>query len=252
MIKEIKYFLTALMFFTRIPVPEIRDFKQEYSEKSSRYLPLIGIIVGGMGAVIYWGSSRYLPENIAVVLSIISTIIITGGFHEDGFADSCDAFGGGWSKEQILKIMKDSRVGSFGVLGIVMILLLKYQLLVSLIPVTSMIFVIISAHSISRVCAISLLLYSSYVRQDESSKSKSSSQKISFAAMNFAFVIAITPLLLFQKFSIFYSLIPCLLTAFLMSLYFKKRIGGFTGDCLGAVQQVTEVVFYLSILVLSK
>jgi len=129
---QIRYFLTAVLFFTRIPCPKWVDHSPEFINKSSRYFPLVGMVVGGIGALGYFGSQFVLPIDIAIIISMIATVWITGAFHEDGFADVCDGFGGGWTKEKILTIMKDSRLGTFGVSGLIFILGLKFLALLHL------------------------------------------------------------------------------------------------------------------------
>src|SRR6186713_2527843 len=127
--KELRIFFTALMFYTRIPCPKNIDHNPDYLNKASRYFPLIGWIVGGICFGVYYLSSFVFSVEIALILSIIAGILTTGAFHEDGFADVCDAFGGGWTKEKILLIMKDSRLGSYGVIGMMAILFCKFLLL---------------------------------------------------------------------------------------------------------------------------
>src|SRR3569833_79355 len=124
--RETKIFFTALMFFTRIPCPKWVDHSEEYLNKSSKYFPVVGIIVGSISALIFWLFQLFFPVEIALIFSIIASILTTGAFHEDGFADVCDGFGGGWTKDKILLIMKDSRVGAFGVIGLISILAGKY------------------------------------------------------------------------------------------------------------------------------
>ncbi len=102
--REIQIFFAALMFFTRIPCPTWVKHSQETLNKASRYFPLIGWIVGAIGASVFWISSLLFPPVLAVLLSMIATILLTGAFHEDGFADVCDGFGGGWTQEEILRI----------------------------------------------------------------------------------------------------------------------------------------------------
>ncbi|HWY97589.1 MAG TPA: adenosylcobinamide-GDP ribazoletransferase, partial [Bacteroidia bacterium] len=154
--KEIRIFFTALMFFTRIPCPKWVDHSEEYLNKSSKYFPLMGWIVGGFSALIYFGGTYIFPVSIAILLSMVASIWITGAFHEDGLADVCDGFGGGWTKEKILLIMKDSRVGAFGVIGLVMVLLIKYVSLSSIPSMGKLFvpFIIVSAHSLSRFFAV--------------------------------------------------------------------------------------------------
>src|SRR5436190_855381 len=96
--KEIRIFFTALMFFTRIPCPRWVDHSEDYISQSTRYFPLIGIVVGTIGTIIFYIGSFVFPHFIAILLSMIATIIATGAFHEDGLADVCDGFGGGWKK----------------------------------------------------------------------------------------------------------------------------------------------------------
>jgi len=130
--REWNCFLTALLFFTRIPVPKSYQYKETYSSPSSKYLTLIGWIIGGIAGAVFYTTSLLFPIEIAIVLSMISTVFFTGAFHEDGFADVCDGFGGGWGKENILKIMKDSTVGAYALIGTSLLLLLKFNALVAL------------------------------------------------------------------------------------------------------------------------
>ena len=127
--KEIAVFLTAIMFFTRIPCPKNIDHSPEILTKSSRYFSLVGIIVGFFGALVFYVSELLFNDTISILLSMSGTIWITGAFHEDGFADVCDGFGGGWTKEKILTIMKDSRVGTYGIVGLGLLLAIKFNAL---------------------------------------------------------------------------------------------------------------------------
>jgi adenosylcobinamide-GDP ribazoletransferase len=249
--KEIRIFFTALMYFTRIPCPKWVDHSEEYLNKSSRYFPIVGIIVGSISALTYWVFQLILPVDIAILLSMIASVLTTGAFHEDGFADVCDGFGGGWTKEKILLIMKDSRLGTFGVLGLALILLLKWSVLNHL-PAETLIFTLISGHAISRLNAVSLIYTDQYAREDDTSKSKPLATKMSIGSLVFAIITGIAPLALFVNPYIFLTLLPLLLVRWYFSSYFKKWIGGYTGDCLGALQQVSEVVFYITLLVIFK
>jgi adenosylcobinamide-GDP ribazoletransferase len=109
--KEVHTFFAALLFFTRIPCPKNIEVSKEHFEKCSKYLPLIGWIVCGFSAFVYFGSSFILPQSIAILFSMLFSVLLTRGLHEDGLADVCDGFGGGWNKEKILSIMKDSATG---------------------------------------------------------------------------------------------------------------------------------------------
>ena len=122
--RQIHIFFTALMFYTRIPCPKNIDHDPEYLNKASRYFPLIGWIVGGLSFLVFIFFEELFTVPIAVVFSIVASVLVTGGFHEDGFADVCDGFGGGWTKEKILLIMKDSAIGAYGALGLILILII--------------------------------------------------------------------------------------------------------------------------------
>lgn len=240
--REIELFFTALMFFTRIPVPDM-EYSQEKLNKSSRYFPLVGLVVGVLTALIYMLGSVLLNPAIAVLLSMAGSILITGAFHEDGFCDTCDGFGGGYTKEKILEIMKDSRIGSYGAVGITLMLLAKFialnQIDIKYIPL-----LFIAAHSISRLTSVSLLFSMKYVSGE--GKSKPIAVAMNLNSLLFAIVTGILPLLLFKSFWIFSLLLPQILVRSFSARYFLKHIGGYTGDCLGAVQQIAELTFYIS------
>lgn len=191
--RELELLFTALGFFTRIPIPKHISFSQENLNRCNRYFPHIGVIVGGIGALVYYGASFLLPAAVCILLSMIATIWITGAFHEDGFADVCDAFGGGWQKDQILNIMKDSRVGAYGAIGILLLLMLKFLALIhqnaSLILLT-----IVAGHILSRSMSVWTMYALSYVREDETSKSKPITKHLRLNDFLMAQVIGIIPL----------------------------------------------------------
>jgi adenosylcobinamide-GDP ribazoletransferase len=249
--KEIKIFFTALMFFTRIPCPKWVDHAPDYLTKSSRYFPLVGIIVGAIGALVYFGCSFIFPHPIALLLSMISTILATGAFHEDGLGDMCDGFGGGWTKEKILLIMKDSRTGTYGIVGLIATLTLKFAALLYTDPVHIPL-VLIAGHALSRFAASTLLYSLEYVRDEDQSKAKPAAQKMSTASLLIGALFGIIPLVLFFNDVVFLVLIPVFAMRWYLGRFFVKWIGGQTGDCGGATQQLCEVVFYLSLLVLWK
>jgi adenosylcobinamide-GDP ribazoletransferase len=249
--REIRIFFTALMFFTRIPCPKWVDHSAEYLNKSSKYFPVIGLIIGAISALVYWLFQLIFPTEIALIFSMIASILATGAFHEDGFADVCDGFGGGWTKEKILLIMKDSRLGTFGVVGIALILLLKWSAL-KYFPINTLVIALISGHAISRLNAVSLIYTDQYARDDDTSKSKPLATKMSTGELIFAVIFGLAPLALFANVYVLLTLLPMLLLRWYFSGYFKKWIGGYTGDCLGAIQQVSEIVFYLSLLLIFK
>jgi len=248
--QQLNLILTAFGFFTRIPVPFKLAFSQDNLNKCNRYLPLIGLVVGGISGLVFYLFALILPQSIAVILSMGASVLLTGAFHEDGFADVCDAFGGGWTKDKILTIMKDSRVGAYGAIGILLMLMLKFATL-SEIPVSLWVKTSICGHVISRMMAVWTMHSLNYVREDESSKSKPITKALQIKDLLIAMVIAIPSLLMFQEAIFFVILIPAFIAKHWLERYFKKWIGGYTGDCLGSIQQLTEVVIYISILAIA-
>jgi adenosylcobinamide-GDP ribazoletransferase len=245
--RELEYFLGAIRFFTRLPVPGWVGHSAEALNHSARYFPAVGLLVGGIGALVYLVAALLWPQPVAVLLSMAATIYATGAFHEDGLSDTVDGLGGGWEKLRILEIMKDSRVGSYGVVAMVLALLGKFTLLnaldSALIP-----FTLLAGHAVSRFCSTVLLATMDYVREDLLSKAKPLATRLSPGAMLFAlsFVIGSLALLPSEK-----ALVGCVLVAlatFWLARKCQHWLGGYTGDCLGATQQLSEIAFYLGVL----
>ena len=257
MLQELRLFLTAVQFFTRIPVPAWVGHSAQQLEQAARYFPLVGICVGVLSAATLWLGAQVLPLTLAVGLSMAASIIVTGAFHEDGLSDFADGMGGGHSKEKTLAIMKDSRVGVYGVIALVLVLLLKYQALLELCSAQSPLFVaaaLIAAHAISRLLAASIMLTQRYVREDDSARAKPAAQQISPASFAIALLTGAAAIgILFAAGAHPSSVLAAVAAAFLMRVYLawqlQKRLGGYTGDCLGAVQQLSELAFYLGLLI---
>ena len=242
---ELEYFLGAIRFFTRLPVPAWVGHSSEALERSSRYFPAVGLIVGGIAALVFFLCSFLWPKTLAVLASMAITLYLTGAFHEDGWSDMVDGFGGGWEKTQILAIMKDSRIGSFGAVALVILLLAKFCALVEidlmLIPPS-----LIAGHAFSRLCATILLRTLDYVRDE--GRAKPLATRISRGSLAFAAVTALLPLLLLPPRQALVAVAFALLATLWLARMFKRRIGGYTGDCLGATQQLSEVAFYCGLL----
>ncbi|WP_136481864.1 adenosylcobinamide-GDP ribazoletransferase [Cognatitamlana onchidii] len=247
--KEIQIFLTAVMFFTRIPCPKWVNHEPEFLEKSSKYFSLVGMVVGAIGALVFIVSQFIFSIELSVILSMVATIYATGAFHEDGFADVCDGLGGGWTKERILLIMKDSRLGTYGAVGLGLILGTKYLALVEM-PEFYLPLIIISGHSLSRFIATTLIFTHPYVRDTEDSKAKPAAKTMSWYSLLISALFGVLPLVFFQRPLVFLVIIPCYLSKMFLAAKFKKWLGGQTGDCAGATQQLSEVIFYLSLLAL--
>jgi len=257
--EELKIFLTAVMFYTRIPCPSWVDHSAEYVNKSVRYFPLIGVVVGGLASVGLIAGSWLVSPFLGGVLFITISVWLTGAFHEDGFADVCDGFGGGWTQEQILNIMKDSRVGTYAVVGLLLLFAAKIGLIVEIISkydFLMLFFIATNGHILSRFIAATVIFTHKYVREDELSKAKPVAKSYTIPNIIISSMLGISPTIFISFFTgqIWWIAIPFILYLVKMwlSQQFQKRIGGYTGDCLGATQQLTEVAYYFSVVLLWK
>lgn len=261
--KELHIFFTSLMFYTRIPCPKNIDHHPDYLNKATRYFPLIGWIVGSISFLAFYLFSFFLSTETAVIFALIISVLTTGAFHEDGFADVCDGFGGGWTKEKILIIMKDSAIGAYGAIGLVLLFLLKFKLLSEsvllfkgdhFVALFQVYLLFVSAHALSRLAAISIIFTHEYSRDDASSKSKPIAKNHTWREILGSFFFGLLPLFIlsFFQYKFLLALIPVFIMRYFLARYFQKWIDGYTGDCLGATQQVCEVVYYLSILLIWK
>ncbi len=241
---QLRIFLTAVMFYTRIPVPRWTGYSKENLNQATGYFPLVGIVVGAFGGGVYWIAQHLWPTSIAVLLCMITTILLTGAFHEDAISDFCDGFGGGYAKDQILAIMKDSRVGSFGAIGVVLDLLARYVLL-SHVPPVQFFAVLVAANAFSRLNAVLLIFSADYVRADADSKSKPIGEKHGRVTLALAAAFGLAPMFFLPRLAAL-CIVPVLLVAWLVfRRYIRQRLGGYTGDVLGAFQQISELLFYL-------
>lgn len=245
--REWNVFLASLLFFTRLPVKLSIPFTPDLHNQSTKYLPLVGVIVGCVSGLIYLGASYIFPSTISILLSIAGGILLTGAFHEDGFSDSCDGFGGGWTKEKVLLIMKDSRVGAYGLIGTILLFMLKFESL-SIIPSEIILQSFIISHALSRLLATTFVFTHDYARTDDSSKSKDISNKLSVKSYLIACIAGVVPLVLLMDWFVVFLIPLQACIWFLYGLYINKKIGGYTGDALGAVQQLGEVACYLFII----
>ena len=239
----------ALIFFTRLPFWRAYQPPQSSYKTVVEYWPLTGWLTGGtMAATLYFGS-MVLPHAVAVIAAIAVRLLITGALHEDGLADFMDGFGGGGDRERILAIMKDSHIGTYGVLGLIIYLLLLGTALYSM-PVTVAALAILGADPFSKMVTSQLVNMLPYARREEDAKNKTVYRKPSFAAGLSLTVQGLLPLIIMIWLTgISWYLviaIPPLVMYFLYLLMLRK-IRGYTGDCCGAVCLLVELAVYLSI-----
>jgi adenosylcobinamide-GDP ribazoletransferase len=249
MVKFFHSFLLALGFFSRIPVPSKPDFKPADMAGISAFFPLVGWIISLGMVLVYLGLHLLLPPSISMIGMLAAGIWLTGALHEDGLADTADGLGGGFEREHVLTIMHDSRVGSYGVLALTIILLLKFTAL-SAMSASVMLWVVVAGHSVSRLAGVMLMQTLAYVRPQ--GKGGSMTQPLGKPALAFAIFTGLLPLLGAFWFIHLVFLPLILLAVALVWWWFratlKRRLGGYTGDCVGAMQQLTEITFYLGVL----
>jgi len=242
---ELRYFFVALGYFTRVPVPRRIGYAAGDLDQAARYFPLVGACVGAWGALVYLATLRMFPASIASGLSMAATLVATGAFHEDGLADSCDAFGGGYTRDDVLRIMHDSRIGTFGAVALVIALGLKWQALAALPPLRAA-WTLVAAHAASRAAAVSLLVSLDYVRPE--GKAKPVAQRMRARTWLVAAAFGL-PWLFWPDWRAGLAALGVLIVLrACVARYFVKRIGGYTGDCLGFAQQLSELAIYLVVL----
>ena len=262
----VREFLLAVQFFTRIPITgALADwvgFSPAMLRASAGHFPGVGWLVGAVAAGVYGLFAVLLPEStftplVAAALSTVATVLMTGGFHEDGLADVADGLGGSYDRDRALEIMKDSRVGAFGAMALVLALLAKVALVALLGSVDDDLLLIGSAlfagHVVSRTLPLLLIYWLPHVGDLTASKSKPLADNISLSSLLTAFTWCFMALALILSVQPAIDLIVACSFATVALLWmgalFKRRLQGFTGDCLGATQQVCEIAFYLGLAV---
>ncbi|NNG45420.1 adenosylcobinamide-GDP ribazoletransferase [Pseudoalteromonas sp. NEC-BIFX-2020_002] len=246
--------LLAISFLTRIPVELRFDVSTAHLNQASRYFALVGLLLGGLLALSYCVFQLLFPLSISILLMMAIGLLLTGAFHEDGWADVWDGFGGGWQVEQKLTIMKDSRLGTYGAAALFIILLIKFQSLLllsnSLLGVLS---AILLGQCLSRMVATSLIISMDYVSEDATSKVKPLAMHLSNSSLIILLLTAAVLLVSLIAASLVLWQTALILIAVLLILrvilirWFKRQLGGYTGDCLGAAQQLSEIAIYLTL-----
>lgn len=236
----------AISFFTRIPLWRIVDIPKESYSKIICYWPLTGWITGAVTAGAWLAFSQCLPPLPAIILALVVRIILTGGFHEDGLSDFFDGFGGGKTKADILRIMKDSSVGSYALIGMILYYLLLVTTLAS-IPKGMLFAVLFAADPFSKLLTTGMMNFLPYARTESESKSKTLYDKLGIGGFLVAGIFGLLPLLLLlDRRYWFAALVPLCVVVFLY-FYVRKKIGGYTGDICGATALLCELGFYLAV-----
>lgn len=238
---ELESFVGAIRFFTRLPLPGPHGHGAQALERAIRFFPACGLIVGGSAALVYFACAMFWPRTLAVLAAMVVAIQLTGAIHEDGWTDMVDGFGGGRDKAHTLDIMRDSLVGRYGAVALLAMLLTRFFTLLEIDPLLVPA-ALIAGHAVSRLCATCVLSALDYARVD--GKAKPFSNRLGRGELALAALSALPPLFWLPLPQTLAGLILALIATSGLARLFKKRIGGYTGDCLGATQQLAEVAFY--------
>lgn len=276
MTQAIRHYLLCIQFFTRIPITGALAAWVGYSpamlRASAGHFPGVGVLVGGLVAAFTAALLMLLPATgsaplVAAALGTVFSVLLTGAFHEDGLADVADGLGGSYDRNRSLEIMKDSRVGAFGAIAVVLALLTKVVLLGLLGDVSAplLVLALFVAHVVSRTWPLLTIRLLTHVGDAAGSKSKPLADQISLAALMTGFMWCLAAIVLtvyaqaatdFVSLDVSgadllqalaHALVASLLAWVWMTRWLARRLGGFTGDCLGAIQQVCELAFYLGL-----
>lgn len=245
--EELHTFQTAVMYFTRLPPLSSASFSEARLARCVVHLPLVGWLVGATAVLVFLAARTFLPLSVALLLSMAATAWLTGAFHEDGWADFCDGIGGGRSRERILEIMKDPRLGTYGSLGLWGALTLKLLCLSQMHP-GALLPALAAGHGVSRLFPTLLIRTHAYVGAIATSKAGALCSPPSNQGLVFLLLTGLVPLLLFRDPAIFLALPVLAISHGFLAWTLTRKLGGYTGDCLGAAQQVAEIVFYLFVL----
>lgn len=241
---EARLFLIALQFLTRVRVKRVDPFPDDWLPRSAKYMPLVGALIGAAAGGVVLVSAAIFPAPLPIVLALSASILLTGALHEDGLADTVDAFGGGTSRERCLEIMKDSRIGTYGALALIMTLALKGTALAEIDPVSAA-RVLIAGHAGARLAAVLALAVLPHAGGDNVKVSRTPS---STTASELAVAVAsavVVGFCVLDATAFILATVIALVAAAVIAWIARRKIGGYTGDVLGAVEQIYETAFLI-------
>ena len=249
LVRQVRLFLCAVQFLTRLPTPALKAFEPDWISRSARYFPLVGLLVGAICAAVFWTASQVWSGALPALLAIAVGVLVTGAFHEDGLADTADGLGGGLTQEKRLQIMKDSRIGTYGALALGLTLAVKVAALSALTPAVGA-GALIAAHATGRGASVLAMSALPYVGALEASKWKPAPERLRLGEVLCALVLAAAPLWVVAGWGAGLAVGGALALA--LALAARRLVGGYTGDVLGAIEQVFELGFLLGVSALAR
>jgi adenosylcobinamide-GDP ribazoletransferase len=242
-------FLTAVGFLTRIPVPWEMQAGPEALGGAAVFFPVVGLLIGAGAVALNHIFSWRLAHDAVVIIILVFLVVITGGLHEDALADAVDGFGGGWEKHQVLEIMRDSRIGSFGALAIALALLARFVFMANL-PVGRFDGYLVAGQVTSRWTALPLAFFLPPARTPGDGQGSLVAQKVTVLSLVIGTLFTAGVAGAVLGIEALWVLAAVFVMTAVTGVYYHRRIRGVTGDCLGATNQIAEITVYLTGLVL--
>ncbi|MEM7636291.1 MAG: adenosylcobinamide-GDP ribazoletransferase [Pseudomonadota bacterium] len=246
---QLSTFAIALQFMTRLPGLGDVGWTRERERASVGYYCASGVIVGIIAAIVYWPASHVFAPLLASLIAVAAAIVATGALHEDGLADVCDGIGGGQTRDKALAIMKDSRIGAYGTLGLMVFVGAKVIALSSL-PAAMAIAALVGGHASSRAAILGVLATAHYARAEGGTASTVAAKPApeSWTVTGVTLALVVFACLFIMPFgAVLSAFAGAAILTLAMRQVFMRKLGGYTGDCLGAVQQAGELGFYLGL-----
>ena len=237
--------IATLTLFTRLPLWRLCNIEADHYKHAVPLWAMAGWVTGALMAGIYYlGQAAELSAGLCVALALTGRTLLTGALHEDGFADFCDGFGGGTSRESILQIMKDSHIGTYGVIALVLYYIIMWNLLTTVIPETGNVMTFIVIDCMSKYISSTIIIFLPYARKESEAKIQAVYARPTVMEFLAGSVFGLLPLCFFFSWSFVISSAVALAVALMLFGFMHRRIGGYTGDCCGATFIITECVMY--------
>lgn len=244
--------IASFIFFTRLPFWRLYQPPKEAYATVVEHWPLVGWLTGCIMAAPLFLCAHVLPYPIAVILAVIVRLWVTGALHEDGLADFFDGFGGGSDRQRILTIMKDSHIGTYGVIALIFYFALLCGILISLPPMTA-VFAILAADPLAKMLSSQIVNFLPYARREEDAKNKTVYRSIGVGAtisLALQGLLPSIPLLFLTDATWWMAVLTSIVVVIFLFIYIGRKLQGYTGDCCGAVCLLAELSFYMATLVL--
>ena len=254
-----KRIIAAITFFTRIPLWRMVNVSKQDYEHVVPLWPLMGWLTGGVMALVFWLSQMVFPVSVSIILSLGARVFLTGALHEDGFADFWDGFGGGTDRERTLAIMKDSHIGTYGVLSLIVYNIILWSTLTALMPKIGTPLLFVAVDSLCKYLSSTIIYFLPYARTEAAAKNQLVYAQVSLWEKIYSLMFALIPLAIlpftqtvYTPIALFinigYACVAAIIVAIVLFILMHKRIQGYTGDCCGATFIILEMVFYLVLL----